>query len=411
MPGSKHHIIVVGGSIAGLFAGVLLRRLGYEVDIYERAGEALASRGAGITTHDELYAAFAQAGISIERELAIESRGRALLDADGRVLGELAMPQLMTSWGLLYRFLRERFPDRHYHCGSSVSAVSQDGAAVQVELDDGRALRADYLIGADGMRSTVRDAVMPDAVIRYAGYTAWRGLADESALAPAVLEQLDGRFLLCLPPGEHLLGYMVAGPNDTVSIGQRCYNWVWYRPASADQRLVELLTGIDGEYYPQGIPHHLIQPRWIVQLRSDAERLVAPPLAAAIAATGQPFLQPIHELSSSRLVRGRVMLIGDAAFTARPHVGLGVSKAADDAAQLARVFAASGADFADRLHAWEQARLGFGQAAVRHSARLGCYLDGLPPDDARTQAEHDFFRRPEVVLARIAARNPYQFLD
>ena len=112
MTAAPGRIIVIGGSIAGLFAAILLRRLGWRVDIYERSGEALASRGAGITTHDELYAAFRQAGVIIDRELAIESSGRSVLDHSGAILDSLEMPQLMTSWGLLYRFLRERIPGR-----------------------------------------------------------------------------------------------------------------------------------------------------------------------------------------------------------------------------------------------------------------------------------------------------------
>lgn len=410
MTEARGRILIVGGSIAGLFAGVLLRNAGWAVEIFERAGEALASRGAGITTHDELYAAFAQAGIELEHEVAVEARGRVFLDRDGRVVGQHDMPQLMTSWGLLYRLLRERFPDAHYHLGTSVEDLVADADGVIAVLDDGRRERGDYLIGADGMRSTVRALVMPPAEVAYAGYCAWRGLAPEADLPADVQAFVDGRFMLCLPPGEHALGYLVAGPGDSVAPGERWLNWVWYRPAPAATRLRELLTGSDGAFYPGGIPHHLIRDAVIDAMRTDAERLLAPPLRAAVAATPRPFLQPIQELASEALVAGRVMIIGDAAFTARPHVGLGVSKAAEDAATLARALAVPAAGRAAAIAAWGAERLAYGRATVAHSARLGCYLDGLAPADEADRARRAHYREPAVVLAQIAARHPRQYL-
>lgn len=398
-------LVVVGGSIAGLFTGVLFRRRGWQVDIVERAGRALESRGAGITTHDELYRALEDAGVSVNPELAVTSSGRVFLDAAGNVAGRLDMPQRMTSWGLLYRLLRSRFPDDHYHMGAQLDTLDDDGSEVTATLTDGRALRGDFLVGTDGLRSTVRARVMPEAEPRYAGYTAWRGLANEADLPAEVRALTGGRFTLCLPPGEHVLGYLVAGPGDTVAPGKRWYNWVWYRPAD-DTRLRELLTGSDGTYYPHGIPHHLIQPRWVTQMRDDAARLVAPQLRAAIERSATPFLQPIQDLVSPRMVNGRVIVIGDAAFTPRPHIGLGVSKAAEDAATLARVFDSDPAAWPARLAAWEDARVAWGRATVAHSARLGCYLDGTAPADAREADMRAFYRKPDIVMSHVAARDP-----
>ncbi len=75
---SKYHgkVGIIGGSMAGLIAGLLLKRQGWSVDIFERSGEELASRGAGITSHKELFDAFRQAGADIENAMGIESHGR-----------------------------------------------------------------------------------------------------------------------------------------------------------------------------------------------------------------------------------------------------------------------------------------------------------------------------------------------
>jgi 2-polyprenyl-6-methoxyphenol hydroxylase-like FAD-dependent oxidoreductase len=70
-------------------------------------------------------------------------------------------------------------------------------------------------------------------------------------------------------------------------------------------------------------------------MRAAAERLLAPQFRVVGRLIDEPMLQPIYDLESPRLAFGRVAIIGDAAFVARPHVAAGVSKAADDAAALA----------------------------------------------------------------------------
>src|SRR5205823_7422933 len=92
--------LVIGGSMAGLFAALLLRRQGWEVDVYERIGSQLASRGAGIVTHRELFDVLSRAGIDARAaSVGVAVPGRRVLDRTGRVAGELALPQVLTSWG------------------------------------------------------------------------------------------------------------------------------------------------------------------------------------------------------------------------------------------------------------------------------------------------------------------------
>jgi len=84
--------VVIGGSMAGLFAALLLRQAGWRVDVYERIGAELAGRGAGIVTHKELFDVLARAGIdTAAAALGVSVPGRRVLDRDGRVAGELAL--------------------------------------------------------------------------------------------------------------------------------------------------------------------------------------------------------------------------------------------------------------------------------------------------------------------------------
>ena len=69
-------------------------------------------------------------------------------------------------------------------------------------------------------------------------------------------------------------------------------------------------------------------------MRAAAERLLAPQLRALVRMVDEPILQPIYDLETPRMAFGRIAIIGDAAFVARPHVAAGVAKAADDAAAL-----------------------------------------------------------------------------
>jgi 2-polyprenyl-6-methoxyphenol hydroxylase-like FAD-dependent oxidoreductase len=407
MPETTPRALIVGGSMAGLFCGVLLRAAGWEVDIYERAGDELASRGAGIATHDELYAAFVAAGIDLRAEMGVQSEGRIVLDRAGSVLGECAMPQIMTSWGFVFRFLRARFPDRHYHKGCVLEGLAQDGNGVEARFGNGERVRADWVIGADGTRSTVRHCVLPDAVPRYCGYFAWRGLIDETRVPPAVLARVAYRMAFGPAPRGHWLGYLVAGPGDDLRPGRRWYNWGWYRRADPDA-LAAHLTDASGRHYPLGIPHDRMQPALVAAMRREAHEELAPPIQRIVEATARPYIQGIYEVESPRLVCGRVVLIGDAAFTARPHVGLGVSKAADDARTLAAALGAN--DRVAALAAWETERLRYGRAAVQWGRDLGSYIEHPDAAEPGLRAKVEHYRQATTLMLETASNSPARHL-
>ena len=143
----------------------------------------------------------------------------------------------------------------------------------------------------------------------------------------------------CLPPGEQFLGYPVTGPDDDLRPGHRRYNVVWYRPADEATELRELLTDERATLHAISIPPPLIRRAAIDAMRAAAERLLAPQFRAVVRLIDEPILQPIYDLATPRMAFGRVAIIGDAAFVARPHVAAGVAKAADDAAALVAALA------------------------------------------------------------------------
>ena len=373
---SRGRVIIAGGSIAGLCAGALLHRLGFAVELFERSGEALASRGAGIVPHPELFEALEQAGARIDATIGVPVEGRRTFAPDGTVLGEHALPQVMMSWDRLFRVIRELFPDRHYHAGRTIEGFEQDAAGVTALLADGDRARADWLIGADGIRSAIRRQLLPALEPAYVGYVAWRGLIEERLMSAAARTALCRHLAFCLPPGEQMLGYPVPGADEATLPGQRRYNWVWYRPVAA-ARLPGLLTDAEGRRYDLSIPPARMAGEPIAAMRAAAAELVAPAFLEVVGLVEQPFIQAIYDLESPRMVFGRVALIGDAAFVARPHPGMGATKAALDALTLARALAA--ADPGAALTEWEGRRLRYGRALVGRARWLGAYLEQPAP--------------------------------
>jgi 2-polyprenyl-6-methoxyphenol hydroxylase-like FAD-dependent oxidoreductase len=381
---ARGRVIVAGGSIAGLFAGALLDRLGFAVDVFERSGEALASRGAGIMPHPELFDALAQAGATADETICVPIVGRITLNQDGTILGTHAMPQLTMSWDQLYRLVRAALPDARHHAGRAVVGFDQDKDGVNVHFADGMSERADWLIGADGIRSTVRRLLFPELEPAYAGYVAWRGLIEEGRMSAAARELLCDRLAFCLAPGEQMIGYPVPGVDEAIEPGRRRYNVVWYRPADEALSLPWLLTGRDGRSHDVSIPPGHVAHQAVAELYEAADALLAPCCAEAVRLSHAPFIQAIYDFASPRVVFGRVILIGDAAFLARPHAGMGATKAALDALTLARALA--GADPAAALLDWERRRLRYGQAVVERARWLAGHLNAPTPAPAAWSA-------------------------
>jgi 2-polyprenyl-6-methoxyphenol hydroxylase-like FAD-dependent oxidoreductase len=380
----KRRAVVVGGSMSGLLCGLLLRRAGWAVDIYERVESELSGRGAGIVAQAELIARLRGLGLATG-VLGVEITRRKILNAQGRLTHEIECPQVLTAWERVYRLLRDAFPPEHYHRGRGLSGFTQDAGKVTANFSDSESINADLLIGADGIRSTVRQQAAPEVLPLYAGYSAWRALLAESALPADVHRDLFDFMVFCLPPGEQFLGYPVAGPDNDLRPGHRRYNVVWYRPADEARKLPWLLTDAQGVTHEISIPPPLIRREAVAEMRADAERLVAPQFRQIVRLMDEPILQPIYDLQSPRMAFGRVAVMGDAAFVARPHVAAGVSKAADDAAALVAALDAE-SDVAAALARYQAARLPENNSIIERARHLGAFLQASRTEEEQARA-------------------------
>lgn len=369
----KMRVAIAGGSIAGLFAASLLRRAGHEVEVFERSAKGLAGRGAGLVPQQEVYSILDRLGQSAVAETAVEASGRITLDRSGNIISELAHPQSQLSWDRLYMAVREQIPTENYHSRSAAvrAGTGRDGRP-WLELSDGRHVNADLVIGADGLGSVVRPAIAKnfDVTPTYSGYVAWRFLVPETCLPERAAEVLAHRFSFYHGTGTQVLGYLVAGPSGETAPGSRRYNCVWYRQ-EAD--LSDLLVDQRGRPHMFSLPPGSLDEARRERLLRDARNSLPWPFVDVMEAELRPFIQAIFDMESHSMASGRLALVGDAAFVARPHTAMGAAKAAGDAMALADLFSRFEIDQA--LETYSLLRTRIGRAIVDYGRRLGAGLE------------------------------------
>jgi 2-polyprenyl-6-methoxyphenol hydroxylase-like FAD-dependent oxidoreductase len=378
--------IVVGGSLGGLFAACMLHRSDWDVVVVERGEGRLAGRGAGLGVHPPMLEGLLHAGARVDASVGVAVDGRAVLARDGSIAAEIAMPQFCTSWARLYALLSDAFQEDRIRRGVALVGFEQDAEGVTAHLSNGESIFGDVLIGADGVRSTVRRQLLPEVGLIYAGYVGWRGMAEERDLSPATHSTLFHRFAWGLIPGEHILGYPVPGKDDDLTPGRRRYSFVWYRPTEADT-LRGMQTDRMGRHHKDGVPPTSIQPQFVAALRQGAATLLCSAWAEVVRLADEPLFQQIGDLEVPRMAFGRVALLGDAAYVARPHVALGAIKAGHDAMALAASLASAPVPVG--LQAYDAKRRAANLAIVAESRRLGAYLEG---QGERTADPVDFMR-------------------
>jgi 2-polyprenyl-6-methoxyphenol hydroxylase-like FAD-dependent oxidoreductase len=370
MPRNRRAVII-GGSMSGLFAAAFLRRIGWDVDVFERSPVELVGRGAGITTHPELLAALEESGAGTG-DLGIEVEKRIAIDRAGRIIGERALPQILTSWDRLQRLLRETIDPAHYHLGHTFARVEQDGSGARVHFAEGRVEQADLVVGGDGIRSGVRAQVAPQVQPIYAGYYIWRGAPNEADLAPETRASIFPHFVFFLPARQQVIGYPIAGLDNDLRPGRRRYNFIWYRVGDA-RTLADMCVDAAGHRHAFSVPPPLIRKDLVARMRADAEDIMPPAFRDCLRNIAQPFFTPIYDFAAPSIVFGRVALVGDAAASARPHMGFGVAKAGGDAQALAAALRERD-DIDAALARYNAVRQPIGERIMLHGRKLGTHL-------------------------------------
>src|ERR1700741_5162052 len=233
--------IVIGGSLGGLTAALVLRDQGWDVDVLERSSNPLEGRGTGIVAHPTTVRYLVErAGISIG-DIGLPAHRLQYLATDGSIADVQPCAYRFASYFELYQGLLDAFGTQRYHLSNELAHLDNRDDGTTLSLADGRTVTADLVVCADGIRSTGRRIMLPDAQPRYAGYVAWRGTINIDELSGRAAGTLLDAFTYVILPRGHLLTYPIPGPSGSVLL-----NWLWYQNIALGDQLTDLLTDRNG---------------------------------------------------------------------------------------------------------------------------------------------------------------------
>ncbi|WP_394762670.1 FAD-dependent monooxygenase [Phenylobacterium sp.] len=390
---SKPRVAIVGGGIGGLTAGLLLLRQGYPVHVYEQASE-LGEVGAGLTLSKGSQTTLREAGVyDAVRAAAMLSTtipflhyrtGEKLAGAYDKADGLLDTPEVVGRQ--IHRADLQAIIAGAFHqaggglsLGHRLKTIDPRGAGARLGFENGTSAEADLVIGADGLRSSVRELLLDPSLPVFTGQVAWRFLVpwDEAA---AFMEA--GRAAVYFGPGRVINRYTVRRGETVNCVAlARTSDWVeegWsVRGDPAD--LLALYAG----WHP------------------DVEGLLRLAKPATLRRWGLFHREPL-----ALWRKGPVTLLGDAAHPMLPFLGLGAAMAIEDAMVLVRALGAE-SDLGAALDLYETVRRPRTAEVYRQSVRQGELLQSRDPDaydgNAAPASDPAFYAYDPVTAPLVAS--------
>jgi 2-polyprenyl-6-methoxyphenol hydroxylase-like FAD-dependent oxidoreductase len=378
---AQRQFLVIGAGIAGLATAVALQRRGHDVTILESRSDTTS--GAGISIWPNALAALDHVGLGdAVRETGGRVTAGALRWRNGawlrhpsreRIVKALGEPLVVVRRSALNDVLSGALATGAVHYGVTAKEIELTTDGVRVTLSDSTAREVAAVIGADGTHSVVARYLNGPLRNRYAGYTAWRGIAD-STIDPVLAGETLGAGIEC--------GHVPLGPDHTY----------WF----ATERAPEGRVAPDGE---------------LAYLKTKFASW-AEPIPTLLAATepGIVLHNDLYDRDQARVwSKGPIVLVGDAAHPMRPHLGQGGCQGLEDAAILAG-FVDQTDDLSTAFARFAKFRRPRVQALVRESARIGRALN-LRPAFLSAAASRATVLVPEAVLTRhlatVASRSAF----
>ena len=361
MNGTSSDIVIVGGSLAGLTLALACAAGGVPVSVVERAIGG------------------ARGGDSLSVDLALVASATGHDPRSHPALPVVPGYRELTTWAALHAWLRGRVAETSgiaLETGRTVAAVEILDEGAKVGFADGTRRTAAAVIGADGYRSVVRRSIVPhQPYARYAGYLVWRGLVEERLLERPVPWPSDGGLWIEFVDGYRLVGAALPGRDGSVRAGERQITFAWF---DAHREALLRRTGClnaDGEIVGT-LGRETIDASIREELAGLAPRYWPEAWAeAVVAGVRSPDVlsgAPIAEYRASRLARGPLAIVGDAAHVVSPMTGRGYLTGVEDAIVLARLLADSPTHepLSAALERYEAARLPLVRALVARSESI-----------------------------------------
>jgi 2-polyprenyl-6-methoxyphenol hydroxylase-like FAD-dependent oxidoreductase len=351
--------IVIGAGVGGLSAGLALRNAGIESIVFEQMPE-LHEVGSGLTLWVNAMRALQEIGMAdavrqrgaVVEEIENRTSGGRLMSAlpIARVAEKRGAPSVSIHRAVLQQTLAEHLPEGALRLGVESTGFDQDSDGVTVRFADGSEERADVLLGADGIRSTIRGLLFEKPQPRYSGYTCWRSAAtmDHELLRPTLYTQLYGK--------NATFGIFPIGHS----------RWSWYGTKIAAEGGAGQKSGAE----------------WKREALEQFGDWYDPVPAVIEATPNDEFIrQDISDLKPIETwTRGRVALLGDAAHATTPTLGQGGCMAIEDAVVIARnLSGGGGGDVPAALEAYATVRKVRANGIVRQARRHGALYHATNP--------------------------------
>jgi 2,6-dihydroxypyridine 3-monooxygenase len=368
-----HHprVVVMGGSLGGLTAGLVLRDIGCDVTVFERSRTPLEGRGAGIVLHPATVRYFTENNLLELNQVSAPADRLRYVARDSSVAHEEPCRYRFTSYYTLHQGLLDAMDPERYEMGAEVAGWHADADGVTVELADGRTRACDLLVAADGIQSMARRKLMPEVEPRYSGYVGWRGTVGAGDISARAFAEQHDAITYFVGPDTHILTYPIPDFSGRIAPEHRRINFVWYRNVEAGTALEDLLTDRTGVQRDVSLGPGAVQERHVASLFEVAESSLPETVAEVVIGSRDPFVQVVMDVEVDRMAFGGVCLIGDAAFAIRPHAAAGTAKAAEDAWKLAEALQHTDGNVAEALARWEPGQLELGRRVLERARDIG----------------------------------------
>jgi len=366
---------IVGGSLAGCSAAILLQRSGHDVQVYERSRGRLAGRGGGIGTSGAVFNDLLNQDIIDDdfSHLSIDSFPFIIRTSKEERFGHSPI-QLPTDfktfhWSVLWDTLRKRVPDEAYHQDHEVVMSRTDiDNHVVLGFSNGKEERFDLVLFADGYQSFGRKILFPEIDLTYRGYMLWRGLLPEDQLTDSF--PLEGRITRLWYPDidGNFVFYFIPGMDGSCEKGKRLFNWAGYI-VLPEKELPAFMIDNEGKSNSGSIPPGKMRLEEENHLKQMMKENLPIYYGEIVEKTSNTYIQLIYTAKLPSYHKGRMGLIGDAGMVIQPFTGSGIFKGFNNAKDL--IVALKKFDnIDDALNHWSKEQVRIGNRLIEYGEQM-----------------------------------------